>query len=564
MKIRIPLIALLLSTVACGGAVIREPHDVVYQRVAEPVLHPAPSETDELFWWETFYQSSLGQIAAGYSPGAHLEPLLGSRPALDVNDFGKVPDSPWFENRLGKRDLSMTEIARGPNTSAGPAKGRLFVVAAKTEGVTPGLLVRDRLGVHWVVKFDPPAHPELSSAAEVITTKILHAAGYHVPENHIARFRLQDLYLEPGATTRDRYRRRIGLTREALDDAVTQLNPEPDGSIRALFSKVLPGRMLGPAPAVGVRAGDPNDTIAHEQRRSLRGLWVFYAWVNNSDAKSTNTMDAFVQESSDPALGHVRHYLIDFGSSLGASGNRPKPLREGYDHEVDWSSIGTRFVTLGAYYPYWSTLRRTPYRSVGPFESLVFTPGKWEPRHPVPAFELADREDTFWAASILAHFDEARIGAAVSTGEHGEPGAAEWVTQKLIERRNKMLAHAFRDMLPLDNPRVDDGALVVLEDLERTSGLRATSFGGYRWKLQWERDGGDLLAISAGRTMEPSIHLGAAVRWLCSEYRDELRDHPFLRLRLQEARPGRGTVTLRLRIRGDGTLMAVSMGRGFV
>jgi len=457
--------------------------------------------------------------------------------------------------------MTLAEMAKGPNTTSGPASGPLTVVAAKTEGVTPGLLVFDQRGDHWVVKFDPPAHPDLSSGAEVIGTKLLHAAGYHVPENHIARFRLQDLVLSSGATTRDSYNRRIGLRREMMEDTVVQLNPEPDGSLRALFSKVLPGRMLGPYPPIGVRKGDPNDRIPHERRRSLRGLWVFHAWLNNADAKSSNTMDAFIPSPGDRSVGHVRHYLIDFGSALGASGDRTKHLREGYEHEVDWSSIGARFVTAGGYYPYWSTLRRTPYRSVGPFESEVFDPSKWKPRHTIPAFQLADEEDTFWAASILAAFSDELVGAAVSTAEYTEPGAAMWVAKTLIERRNKLLAYAFRDMLPLDDPRVQDGDRLVMRDLEAPFGIRPPGFAGYHWNLRWERGGEAPLAIGAGTVEEPSVFVRAHLRWLRRHHGAAVSRHPFLTLRFRGANFDRGEVEVRLRLLDDGTLLPVGVER---
>src|SRR5918994_4874023 len=35
--------------------------------------------------------------------------------AVNVNTPDEVPDSSWFTNRIGVRDLPLTEIARGPN-----------------------------------------------------------------------------------------------------------------------------------------------------------------------------------------------------------------------------------------------------------------------------------------------------------------------------------------------------------------------------------------------------------------------------------------------------------------
>jgi len=44
-------------------------------------------------------------------------------PALNVNTLGEVPDSSWFTNRLGRYDMTIDEVVRGPNQVEGPAPG---------------------------------------------------------------------------------------------------------------------------------------------------------------------------------------------------------------------------------------------------------------------------------------------------------------------------------------------------------------------------------------------------------------------------------------------------------
>src|SRR4029453_2625904 len=48
-------------------------------------------------------------------------------PALNVNTLGEVPDSSWFTNRLGRHDMTIEEIVRGPNQVDGPAPGMWHV-----------------------------------------------------------------------------------------------------------------------------------------------------------------------------------------------------------------------------------------------------------------------------------------------------------------------------------------------------------------------------------------------------------------------------------------------------
>src|SRR5690606_5855816 len=194
-------------------------------------------------------------------------------------------------------------------------------------------------------------------------------------------------------------------------------------------SRFLPGVPVGPAPLRGTRPDDPNDRIVHERRRSLRGLWVFYAWINNTDAKYSNTLDMFQVVNDRADRGYVKHYLIDFGTSFGATPGGPKPRFEGYEYKVDWAGMGQRLATLGIQYPYWATVHGTPFRSVGNYEARVFEPTRWKPKYLNPVFEAADEHDTFWAAAILARFGPMEIAAAVSSAQYSEPGAAAWIAE---------------------------------------------------------------------------------------------------------------------------------------
>src|SRR5215208_5980950 len=98
-----------------------------------------------------------------------------------------------------ERPMSIAETATGPNHE-GPAPGPWMVTSGKTDGITPGLQMKDSAGRLYFVKFDPPGYPDLGTGAEVISTKLLYAAGYHVPENYIVVIGREDLRIAPGAT----------------------------------------------------------------------------------------------------------------------------------------------------------------------------------------------------------------------------------------------------------------------------------------------------------------------------------------------------------------------------
>ncbi len=66
-----------------------------------------------------------------------------ARRAANVNTVDEVPNSSWFTNRLGHRPMSPEEIAKGPNTTNGPAAGAWTITSSKSDGVTPGFTVKD-------------------------------------------------------------------------------------------------------------------------------------------------------------------------------------------------------------------------------------------------------------------------------------------------------------------------------------------------------------------------------------------------------------------------------------
>src|SRR5437867_5589619 len=49
-------------------------------------------------------------VTSGYKPS-------GTR-AQNINTIDEVPDSGWFTNRIGKREVTVAELQRGPNVGA--------------------------------------------------------------------------------------------------------------------------------------------------------------------------------------------------------------------------------------------------------------------------------------------------------------------------------------------------------------------------------------------------------------------------------------------------------------
>ena len=250
----------------------------------------------------------------------HIVAELGSTmltEAENVNTLDEVPDSSWYTNRHGVRRMSTEELRRGPNSGDGPdmsAPWRVF--RSKIGRLTPGFQIIDGRGDRYVIKFDPVGVPELSSAAEVIGTKLFYAIGYNVPENYIVRVDPEDgLEIEPGTTLEDEFGDETPLTRFFLRRRFQRVPRLPDGRVRVTASKYISGQPLGPFRYYGTRTDDPNDVVLHENRRELRGLRLLAAWANHDDTRAQNTQDSWVE---DDGRRYIRHHLMDFGSTFGS------------------------------------------------------------------------------------------------------------------------------------------------------------------------------------------------------------------------------------------------------
>lgn len=490
------------KTFYADDPLLREPPPRVVKQVAQ-------SDVDDLYdFLENSFATPRKQGKAARQ---------GPHPALDVNTLGDVQDSAWYTNRHYYRRMSVQELKRGPGNSNPPAEGRWRVISAKINGVTPGFVIEDAQKNRYVLKLDPPQYPELPSAADVIGSKALYALGYNTPENYIVHFRREELEIGADVTWRDASGKNHPLTGRMLDE---MLRPQPkraDGSYRAMASRVIAGELVGPFRYQGTRTDDPNDTIAHEDRRALRGFAVFAAWLNHHDTKAINTMDSLVDEGG---LRYVKHYLMDFGDILGSNGVQPKYAWSGHEYTVDGKGSLRSMLTLGFAVPRWARAKYPSFTGVGRFDSWSFDPVSWKPNYPNPAFLLMDRDDAFWAAKQVAAFTDAEIRALVETGDYTDPRAAEWIAESLMKRRDKIAQVWFSKVLPLDNFRVLDGNL-TFEDLSARSDSGARPEYAVEW-TSWDRNGRPTVLAGAIGTDVPNftpdtLHLSATLRRAAGE-----------------------------------------------
>jgi hypothetical protein len=409
------------------------------------------------------------------------------RPAANVNTLGEVPDSSWFTNRMGARVSSLEDLRRGPDRLSGPdLTPPVTVVAAKSGGITPGFTIRDARGDVFFVKLDPATWPNLSTAADVIGAKFFHAFGYNVPENYVAYLRREDLRIGPQAQVAMPGGKRRPMAETDLDLSLAEAARRPDGAVRIVASRRLEGEPLGPFEFIGTRPDDANDVVPHEDRRELRGLRVFAAWLNHDDSRATNTQDMYVEEGG---RRFVRHHLIDFASTLGSGSNAKKEIaaqnpRGGNEYIVELGPGLRSASTLGLWERPWRDVRYRVFPEIGRIESDFFRPQEWRPEYPNPAFERMQPADAFWAARIVSRFTDEMVRALVHTGQYQDPAAEAHLVDTLLKRRDKVISYYFRQVNPLAEFAVEDegtAPVLAFRNLGQEAGLAAAFGYEYEW-----------------------------------------------------------------------------------
>jgi hypothetical protein len=277
------------------------------------------------------------------TPGERVD-----RRAMNVNTLDEVPDSSWFTNRIGRRPMSREAIVRGPDRRNRPDIQSWPIVAGKYEGRQPGYRVRDHDEHLWQIEFDPPAHPEMASAAEVIGTAFYHALGYNVVEVYVADLDPAQIRIAPNARMRSPALPGgvRAFTRADLDDVLARAARRPDGRVRVVASRFADGSPLGSFRYDGTRPDDPNDVFPHEHRRELRANRVFAAWLNHDDSRGLNSLDMLERAGGRSS---VTHYMFDFGSIMGSGTVFAQKPRAGHEYIFEGRSGILTALTFGLY-----------------------------------------------------------------------------------------------------------------------------------------------------------------------------------------------------------------------
>ncbi|CAN5834172.1 hypothetical protein BH11MYX2_BH11MYX2_05930 [soil metagenome] len=399
--------------------------------------------------------------------------LQRSRRATGVNAFDEVPDSTWFTNRIGAREVTPGEIRRGAGSGESPDKHLPWTItSAKSGGATLGFLVKDALDRKFILKFDAAPTPEVETGADAVAARLFWAAGYYTAEDHIVYFQLDDVVIAPDATVAI-HGKPVKLTKEFLEQQLKAYAHADDGSIRGLASLFVHGKPLGGSTNVGVRKGDPNDRIPHEMRRDQRGMRPFLIWLAHNDIKMDNTLDVYDEDPKDKKIKYVTHYLIDFGDAVGSQGLTLRKAYMDFQHWFDPEEQLISLVTLGIHKQPWEGRIDPRMRGIGLYSADDFDPTEWKTAAMgwIPFF-TADRIDDYWGAKLIARFTRAQITAAVDSGRYSDPRAAAYLVDTILKRAQIVARDAFKRVNPIDELKLEHNTL-CFTDLALHYGLES-------------------------------------------------------------------------------------------
>lgn len=498
---RVPVLA--LASLAFGCAARPFPlHDPLWQDTDTRPVHvnckESPTEKDpkNVSCAPEPYVSPLAWDAADNSIFRPLAKVFAVDPpgrALNVNSFDEVPDSAWFQNRIGKQRPTREELVRGACSEhevldgATAAPGSWLIDQGKPNGASKGFRIRVNGKQKFLLKADIPEQPERPSAASAIGAAIYHAVGFNTSCEQIVYFDPKVLTLKPGLVATDN----SGIPRkfdQAALERVLDSATHRGGLIRMQASAWLPGYLLGPFKYEGTRWDDPNDVIPHEERRDLRGARLLAAWVNHFDAREQNTMDSWIAldpKKEDSSPGYVRHYYLDTSDSFGSEwADDGISRRLGRSYLLDFGDIGTDFITFGALERPWERARRTPgFESFGYYHYWDFDPEAWKNEYPNPAFSRARESDNAWMARILSRFTREDIGALVELGKFSDPRHTEFLTEVLEQRLWRILDRYLTRLSPIADLRVRGGDVLCGVDLARARQVQGRKSFRYRARL---------------------------------------------------------------------------------
>ena len=344
--------------------------------------------------------------------------------ALNVNTVDEVPDSSWFTNRIGRRDMTVADVAKGPDRVERVSLDGWVVSGGKSSGVQPGFRMTDPAGQLYQIEVDPPSNPELASGAEIIGTAFYHAIGYNTVDVYLAEIDRAALVISERATIRDPLNgKRRRLKKSDLDEVFERAARRAGRPLPRARQPLCARQAARQLPLLRHAARTTRTTsFAHEHRRELRGARVFGAWLNHDDSRGINSLD-MLETDRRARVGQALHVRLRLDPRQ-RHGLRPASSARQRIH----LRAAARMADAGdarRIRPAVDAHRLSRRSAVGrPVRGEVVRPDEVEARvsQRRPSTTCGP-DDAFWAARIVARFTDEMIGAVVQKAQYSDPRA---------------------------------------------------------------------------------------------------------------------------------------------
>ncbi|MFO0571321.1 MAG: hypothetical protein U0263_37175 [Polyangiaceae bacterium] len=432
----IPALALLLGSAACHYTPARFRARSAVQNADDERPIPVPRRSPFV---EAFYLSDV------YLRRPVVDALDAERfpYARDVNALDEVPRSSWFSPVPLEPDAFLARYA-----ADGPPRPPVRI-----EGSGRFRRLFDARGLGYRIIEDHPTLPAVDTAASVIASRLVRALGYRTPETWL---------VEP---------RSLGL--RANTDRWT------------LVRWPL-GAALGPTDMTYRRDDDPNDRVAHRDRRTLRALGVLGAWLDLRELGPSRLVDVYVGR---PGRGHVEHLLVGLEDALGAAALAPSHAHAKTQGAVGGNTL-ENLLTLGL----GEANPRAPSRERSLVAFPASLPARYELGHPYEPVDRLLPSDGYWIAKRMCAIPSALIERAVADAKLPAPIQSH-VVHALEARRRTLAGYQLSLVTPLEVESVV-GRRLVLSD--GAIACRLVNEAESRYEIAFLDD--------SGRTLAPSVH----------------------------------------------------------